>query len=221
MGRAGIAGGNRVRLLLIRHGQSAGNADRLIQGQGEYPLNELGREQSRRLARRLSREHGGIVAIYTSPQSRAVQTAVILAEVVGAPVVADDRLREHGAGELTGLTIEEMRERFPQVHAAWVADGDEWVPLPGAEGNESLRRRVRQVFAEMTARHNGDETVAVVSHGGTLGAYLAEATGIPPGRRHPFHFANASLTIVDLPQRRPYLVLHNDTCHLADIGGGR
>lgn len=216
-----MAGGERVRLLLVRHGQSEGNAAGRIQGQGEYPLNELGREQARRLARRLSRQPNGIAVVYTSPQSRAAQTAELLVRAIGAPLIADDRLRENGVGALTGLTIEEVREQFPQVYAAWKADVDEWVPLPDAEGNERFRRRVHQFFAEVAARHQDDEAIAVVSHGGTLAACLAEMVGLPPQRRPPFYFANAALTIVDLSRRRPRLVLHNDTCHLTDIGGER
>jgi probable phosphoglycerate mutase len=210
-----------VRLLLIRHGQSEGNAARCIQGQAEYPLNALGREQARRLAQRLAAEHDGIAAVYTSSLGRAVETAEILAQAVGAPVIPDDRLREYDAGELAGLTMEDVREQFPQVYAAWMADVEEWIPMPGSEGNENFCRRVHEVFAEIAARHESDETAVVVSHGGTLGAYLAEIMGLPPGRRHRFHFANASLTIVDLSRRRPRLIQHNDTCHLADIGGGR
>lgn len=210
-----------MRLLLIRHGQSEGNAARRIQGQGEYPLSKLGREQARRLAQRLRKEYDDIAAIYTSSQIRAVQTAEILAEAIGVPVVPDDRLREYDVGELTGLTIEDVQERFPQVHAAWKEDAEEWVPLPGSEGNENLRQRVHEVFAEIAARHDSDKNVAVVSHGGALGAYLSEIIGLAPGQRHPFHFANSGLTIVDLSRRRPRLVQHNDTCHLADIGGER
>ena len=210
-----------MRLLLIRHGQSEGNAARRIQGQGEYPLSKLGRQQARRLAQRLRKEYDDIAAIYTSSQIRALQTAEILAEAIGVSVVPDDRLREYDVGELTGLTIEDVRERFPQVYAAWKEDVEEWVPMPGSEGNENFCQRVHEVFAEIAARHKSDKNVAVVSHGGALGAYLVEIIGLAPGRRHPFYFANAGLTIVDLSRRRPRLVQHNDTCHLADIGGGR
>lgn len=210
-----------MRLLLVRHGQSEGNAAGRLQGRSEYPLSELGREQARRLARRLSQQPNGIVVVYTSPQSRAAQTAGPLAQTLGAPLIADDRLCEHDAGALTGLTMAEVQEQFPQVHAAWKADVDEWVSFPGAEGNERFRHRIRQFLVEVAARHRDDQAVAVVSHGGTLAACLAEMVGLPPQRRPPFHFANASLTIVDLSRRRPRLVLHNDTCHLADIGGGR
>ena len=210
-----------MRLLLIRHGQSEGNVAGRIQGQAEYPLSALGREQARRLAQRLAAEHDGIAAVYTSSLGRAVETAEILAQAVGVPVIPDDRLQEYDAGELAGLTIEGVRGQFPQVYAAWMADVEEWIPMPGSEGNENFFRRVHEVFAEIVARHDGDENAVVVSHGGTLGAYLAEIMGLPPGRRHRFHFANASLTIVDLSRRRPRLIQHNDTCHLADIGGGR
>ena len=206
-----------MRLLLIRHGESEGNAERRLQGRGEYPLSDRGREQARRLAERLGDEYGGVAAIYTSSLSRAAETAQILAEVIDAPVIGDDRLREYDVGKLTGLTMEEIRERFPQVYAAWEKDVEEWVPFPGSEGNEGFDRRVRQVFAEIIARHGSDENVIVVSHGGTLGVYLGQIVGLPAGRRSPFAFDNASLTVVDLSRPRPRLVQHNDTCHLAGL----
>jgi len=210
-----------MRLLLIRHGQSEGNAARRIQGQGDYPLSALGHEQAHRLAGRLRREYEGLSAVYTSTLRRAAQTAVILAEAVGAPLVLDERLQEHDIGELAGLTAQEVQERFPEFHAAWMADPEEWIDTPGGEGSERLGQRVREVMAEIAARHGSDETVAIVSHGGTLGAYLGQVLGLPPNRRPPFYFANASLSVVDLARRRPRLVQHNDTCHLADVGGGR
>ncbi len=210
-----------MKLLLIRHGQSEGNAAHRIQGQGEFPLTELGREQARRLARRLSATDGDVAAIYASSQSRAVETAEILAEALGAPVILDDRLREFDVGALTGLTMAEVAVRFPDFHARWTVDSDEWVPLPGGEGNASFRHRVCQAIAEIVARHSDDETVAVVGHGGTLGAYLAEIMGIPLERKHPFAFDNASLTVLNLTRRRSRLLLHNDTCHLTDHGGER
>jgi len=210
-----------VRLLLIRHGQSKGNAAGYIQGRGEYPLSDLGREQAHRMAQRLSEEYDGIAAVYTSPQSRAVETAEILAEAVGVPLTFDDRLQEYDIGALTGLTMEEVREQFPRLYDVWMQDPDEWLPFPHAETHESFRRRVREVFAEIATCLDGTEFVAVVSHGGTLGAYLADVVGLPIGRRHPFYFANASLTVVDLSRRRPRVAQLNDTCHLADIGGGQ
>jgi broad specificity phosphatase PhoE len=210
-----------LRLLLVRHGQSVANAEGRLQGQGEYPLTELGREQSRRLARRLSEKYNGTAAIYTSSLGRAVETTEILAEAIGAAVIPDDRLQEYNVGALTGLTMDEIQEKYPQVYTAWAQDVDEWVPMPGAEGQADFNQRVGEVFAEIIDRHYGDETVAVVSHGGTLGAYLGQIVGLPPDRRRPFAFSNASLSVVDLSRRRPRLLLLNDTCHISDMGGGR
>jgi probable phosphoglycerate mutase len=209
-----------LRLLLIRHGQSIANAEGRLQGQGEYLLTDLGREQARRLAGRLSNEYASVAAIYTSSLGRAVETAEILAGIIGAAVIPDDRLREYDVGALTGLTMDEMQVRFPQVYTAWAEDVDEWMPMPGAEGQADFSRRVDEVFAEITERHHSDEAVAVVSHGGTLGAYLGQIIGLPPDRRRPFSFGNASLSVVDLSRRRPRLLLLNDTCHISDTGGG-
>jgi broad specificity phosphatase PhoE len=208
-----------VRLLLVRHGESEGNAAGRLQGQGEYSLSELGRKQVRRLAQRLQ-EYEGMAAIYTSSQSRAVETAEILARAIGVPTIPDDRLQEYDVGELTGLTVEEVRQQFPYIYSAWMEDVEEWINMPGGEENEGFRQRVGQVFAEIISRHRDDDNVTVVSHGGTLGEFVAQAMGLPPGRRHPFSFANASLTIIDLSRRRPRLLLFSDTCHLANLGGG-
>lgn len=208
-----------MRLLLIRHAQSEGNAAHIIQGQADYPLTALGRRQAGCLARRLAAEFEGVAAIYASPQSRALETAQILAGVLAVPVTPDDRLKEYDVGQLTGLTLKEVEERFPEVYAAWMADVEDWIDFPDSETLERFHRRVGAAFADIVAGHDGGETVAVVSHGGTLGTYLIQALDLPPDRRHPFRFDNTSLTIVDLSRRRSRLVRHNDTHHLRDRGG--
>jgi broad specificity phosphatase PhoE len=208
-----------MKLLLIRHAQSEGNAAHIIQGRADYPLTPLGRRQARRLAGRLTAEFKGITAIYASSQSRAVETAEILADALAVSVTPDDRLTEYDMGELTGLTLDEVEERYPEVYAAWTADVEDWINFPGSEPHERFHRRVGAAFADIVAGHDGDETVVVVSHGGTLGTYLIQALDLPRGRRHPFYFDNTSVTIVDLSRRRPRLVRHNDTHHLRDLGG--
>ncbi len=206
-----------MKLLLIRHGESQGNAENIFQGQGEWPLSELGRAQARCLAVRLAAEFESISAIYSSTLSRALETAYILAQATGAPIIPDERLVEYDVGQLTGLTLEQVEQRFPEVGAAWKADHGEWVMPPGGETYDHFAKRVHDAFAEIIARHAEDDYVAVVSHGGTLGVYLCQAMGIPPGGRSPFAFGNACLTIVDLSRRRPRLRRHNDGCHLNGV----
>src|SRR5947199_3660663 len=96
-------------LLLIRHGETDWNAEHRWQGHADVPLNARGREQAKALAEELAPE--GIDAIYASDLSRARDTAEIVGERLGVPVVLDPDLREIDVGSREGLTGEEVGER--------------------------------------------------------------------------------------------------------------
>jgi broad specificity phosphatase PhoE len=198
-----------TRLFLIRHGRSVWNAEGRIQGHADPPLDDVGREQARRLAGRL--QGGAMVALYTSPLQRARETADIIGQALGVPVVADERLKEYGIGVVTGLTFEQVAEQYPDVARRWTA-AQEHLDIPGEEGSAQFRARVVAAFDDILARH-ADGPVGVVAHGGTFGDYLNHLIGL--ARRHsPFRFGNGSLTIVEVNPVRPRIVLLNDTCHL-------
>ena len=212
-----------MRLLLVRHGESLGNAENRFQGREEYPLTERGLEQARRLADRLRRECGAVDAVYSSPQGRALQTAECVAEALSVDVIPDPRLREYHIGMLTGLTMDEARERFPRLQELRARDGETFVPIPGEEGREALAQRVGEALDDYRAQYTDGQTVVVVSHGGALGAVLCRLVGLPADRPGPFRLSNASLSIVELANGRARLVGLNDTCHLAGShlnGGG-
>lgn len=208
-----------MRLLLVRHGESLGNAENRFQGQDEYPLTERGLEQARRLAERLRRECGAVDAVYSSPQGRALQTAACVAEALSVDVILDPRLREYHIGMLTGLTMDEARERFPRLQELRARDGETFVPIPGEEGREALAQRVGEALDDYRAQYTDGQTVIVVSHGGALAAMLCRLVGLPADRPGPFRLSNASLSIVELANGRARLVGLNDTRHLAGIGG--
>ena len=198
-----------TRLILIRHGRSTWNAAKRIQGQADPPLDGVGREQARRLADRLRGEE--IAELYASPLRRAQETAEIIGEALGVPVVPDERLKEHDAGDFTGLTWEQVTEQYPEVARRWAEDP--WsLEIPGEEEDAVFRARVVAAFDDILAQH-AEGTVGVVAHGGTLGAYLNHLIGLPT-RFSPFRFANGSLSIVEVNPVRPRIVLLNDTCHL-------
>ena len=204
-----------TRLFLIRHGRSTWNAEHRIQGLADPPLDGVGREQARRLAERLRQDPP--VGLYTSPQRRALGTAEIIGRTLGVPVMPDDRLKEHDVGDITGLTWQQVVEQYPDLARRW-AESSESVEIPGEEEVATFRARVVAVFDEILARFP-EETVAVVSHGGTLGAYLNHLLG-RASRFSPFSFDNGSLSIVQVkPARspvRPRVRLLNDTCHLGE-----
>jgi broad specificity phosphatase PhoE len=202
-----------MKLLLIRHGESVGNEERRVQGQSDFPLTDRGRAQAQALARRLRREQWVLSTIYASDLSRAAETAQILAAALDATVVLDARLREIDAGVLNGIVWREIEFLYPEL---WhdLNHSSEWVPIPGEEGAEALRARLAAALDNICARHQDGEGVALVSHGASLGMLLAHLLGLDIHRPSPFHFGNASLSIVEFRRRGLVLSCLNDTCHL-------
>jgi broad specificity phosphatase PhoE len=202
-----------MKLLLIRHGESVGNAEYRVQGQAEFPLTERGRDQARALAQRLRREKWILSVLYASDLSRATETAEILAAEMEAEVVLDARLREYDVGVLNGIVWQEIEFLYPDIWHG-LHHSPEWVPIPDEEGTEAFHARIVAALANIQDRHKGTAATAVVSHGGTLGMILSHLLGMDPGRPTPFRFGNTSLSIVEFGSRGPRLTLMNDTCHL-------
>jgi probable phosphoglycerate mutase len=158
------------RVLLVRHGQSEWNAVGRWQGQADPPLSDLGRAQARSAARSL----GSLDAIYASDLQRAAETAEIISAELGVgPVIVDPDLRERDAGEWSGLTREEIHERYPGYlpddrHRAFAPDGGAASKRPpGWEDDTALLSRVRDALDRIhEAVPDGD--VLVVTHGGVI-----------------------------------------------------
>ena len=198
--------------MLIRHGQSEGNAAGRFQGWDDQPLTELGRSQSRWVARRL-RDAFDVQAIHASSLCRARETAGIMAHELGLAVQSDDRLREHDCGDITGMRFEDICLRYPDLARSFRESA--WrLPIPGGEAMDVFQQRVLSVMREIVDGEPEGNTVAVVAHGGVFGAYLAGLLELDFRRRQPWVFDNASLSVVVPHPVRPRLALLNDTCHL-------
>ena len=154
----------KTKLLLIRHGETAWNAEHRIQGQLNIPLSPRGLVQAARLAECLANE--SIDAVYSSAQSRAWLTAAPLAARLGLEVIAEPRLRERSFGIFEGLTLDEIAARYPEEFKKWRERDPAWRP-EGGESGQQLIDRVMAAVTELGARHAG-QTVALVSHGGVL-----------------------------------------------------
>jgi broad specificity phosphatase PhoE len=209
-----------MKLLLIRHGESRGNLSRRWQGWLDEPLTERGREQAQRLAERLQRwsveNSEPIGMVYSSTLARAFQTASILAQSWGVPLVLDSRLRERDVGVMQGLTWPEIEARYPDVaqiiRQRWVVPA-----LPEGETTFDLAERVWQavdgIITQTLGRNDGG-TIAIVSHGGTINAYLNRLVGRHHEMPFMFRLGNTSLSMIELLDGRPRILLVNDLCHL-------
>jgi broad specificity phosphatase PhoE len=202
-----------MKLLLIRHGQSVANTEGRLQGQFDSPLTDLGRDQAQALARRLVREGWTISTVYASDLSRAAETAGILAAELCAPLALDERLREYDVGVLTGIVWREIEHLFPDIWHALHHD-TAWGCIPGEEGNGPFHARLAAVLSDIQSGHGEEESVALVSHGGSLGMILVHLLGMEPRGPSPFRFGNVSLSVVEFSARGPLLLSLNDMCHL-------
>src|SRR6266513_2247293 len=126
-----------TRLYLIRHGQSAGNAEGRFGGHGPTPLSDLGREQAEKRAKVLAKER--ITVIYSSDLLRAIQTAEALGNMLKLPVHSSPEFRERHVGVLEGLTFDESKEAFPRDYYALVNRNIHHV-ITGGESDRNLLR---------------------------------------------------------------------------------
>ena len=153
-----------TRVLLIRHGESRGNAERRFGGHSPTPLSELGHRQAEATARALSNER--VTAIYSSDLLRAVQTAEPLARATGLEITKTSALRERSVGLMEGLTFEEAAAAHPEEYAALLRRDFEHV-LAGGESYRQLLDRAAAELDRAVERHRGG-TVALFSHTGTI-----------------------------------------------------
>lgn len=184
---------NTTSILLIRHGETAWNAERRLQGHLDIALNQEGERQARLLAAALAGER--LDAIVASDLLRARQTADAVARVHGLPVQSDRALRERCYGGFEGMLYSEIAQRFPREFAAWQArDVDAALPA-GVNRGETFRQFHSRVTGAMLrwAREHPGKTLALVAHGGVLECAYRAALGLPLETPRDFKIHNASV----------------------------
>jgi broad specificity phosphatase PhoE len=154
-------------ILLVRHGETDWNRERRFQGHADTPLNEAGRAQAAALADALVND--GLTAVYTSPLQRASETAAIVASRLGLDVKPLEALREIHVGDWQGLTVDEVKERHPELGDWRWRSG--W---PGGETYDELSARVVPALVGLADEHP-DERILAVTHAGPVRAALAAA----------------------------------------------
>jgi 2,3-bisphosphoglycerate-dependent phosphoglycerate mutase len=194
---------------LVRHGESTWNSIGRFQGCRDAPLSARGQAQAAALAAGLTPRR--FDALYTSPLSRARDTALACGAALRLEPVALDDLREVGLGEWEGLTLETVLARDGEHYRRWLAAPVDHPP-PGGEPMAGLADRVRVTLDALCARHPAGR-VLVVSHGGAISSALCGWLGWPLDAIWSLRLDNASITRVVLPAGR--LLGWNETGHLA------
>jgi broad specificity phosphatase PhoE len=159
-------------IFLARHGESDWNVEKRFQGHSDRPLTERGRKQAHALADLVASEK--IDAVYTSPLSRAQETAEIVAARAGLEPVALPELREVDTGSWSGLSRADVEARFPEGFSRWRSGGSGW---KDGETYEQMAERVIGALRTIAEDHP-DGRVLVISHGGPIRAIHAAAEGV-------------------------------------------
>lgn len=157
-------------IYLLRHGETDWNRKGLLQGHTDIPLNERGRAQVDDTVRSLSALGVRLDAIVSSPLKRARESAEIAAHRLNYPqdkIVVEELLMERGFGEGEGMSLAEMKERYP--------DSD----CPGMESREDLVRRAGQAFQKITSDFDDVERILLAAHGAVLFALLEAVSEEP------------------------------------------
>ncbi len=158
------------RLILLRHGRTAWNAQRRFQGQADPPLDEIGRAQAYEVAGLIAAMRPDLLV--TSDALRAQQTAEIVGDVVALDPRPEPRFRERHLGHWQGLTRDEVGDRYPDEYADWVAGRD--VSRRGGETRDEVAERALAAFCELPAV----PTTVLVTHSATAMALTNALLGI-------------------------------------------
>lgn len=191
-------------LILIRHGESTGNADGLLLGRLDAPLTERGISQARSLGPSVA----GVQRVISSPLARARATADALG--TGLPVEIDDRWIEVDYGEFDGQPLGSVPA---EVWTRWRSDPD-FRPPGGetlAEAGNRVRSACEELFATEGAGARGAGPVVVVSHVSPIKAATCWALGLGDQGAWRLYLATASVTRITWGADGPVLNQYNQT----------
>lgn len=205
-----------IDLVLIRHGETAWNAERRLQGHLDIELNETGLRQAQLLAQVLQGER--FDAIYCSDLSRARKTAAPLAAALGLQPLVDRAWRERCYGAFEGHAYDEIAKLFPEAYAAMRARAKDYRYPQGANTAETLIEfAARSIGALMQALQSGARRIAIVTHGGVLDCINHHARGIDLSQPRDFDIPNAGINRLSWDGKVLKIVQWADVDHLAGL----
>ena len=201
--------GRKGRLLMVRHGQTAANIDKVWHGSTDTALTDHGREQARRLGAHFHRIATPDV-IYASPLQRARDTARAIADTHGLTLNLDPRLMEFSLGEWEGIKFDDIEILHGATGELY---GNPDFAAPGGESQRMVRNRMVAAIDEILHRHP-DQNVVLVSHGTALGIAIAHYLHNDTTRWLDYIKHNTAVS--ELAANRRELLFFNRTEHLDD-----
>ncbi|MBV8031441.1 MAG: histidine phosphatase family protein [Betaproteobacteria bacterium] len=195
---------------IVRHGETAWNAEGRVQGQLDIPLSPSGLAQAQAVARALAGE--SFHAIYSSDLVRVRQTAEPTALAMKKEILLDNALRERHYGEFQGITYAEAKERFPEDYARFKAK-DLAFDFRTGESLRAFNDRCLACFNLLLRNHSG-KSLLVFAHGGVLDMLYRHATGRGLASPRDFEIPNAAINRLEFDAGRWRVLRWAEVAHL-------
>jgi alpha-ribazole phosphatase len=202
-----------VEIILARHGETDFNASEKFRGRVDVPLNENGLRQAELLGEYLRGDK--IDVVYSGPLQRAIATAEAIAAPHGLAVNIVENLNDIDCGTWQGLTVAEVKEKYPELYQDWL-DTPEQVRLGGGESLEDVRRRVVP-FTQDAVMRCGEGKIVLVSHRVVHKVLICALLGLGNGSFWSFKLDTGGITRFNYDGDRVVLTAHNDTGYLQPV----
>ena len=204
-----------MRVVLVRHGQTAWNREVRFRGQADVALDKFGLKQAEATGHYVA-TRWPVAVVYASRMGRAMQTAEAIARAHGLRAQPLEGLLDINFGAWQGLSPDEVAHRYPDLYRAWL-EAPHTVHFPGGEGLDDVRARVVAALDEVVARHPG-QTVALVSHTVVNRVLLCAVLGLGNERFWRLQQDTCAVNVFDVAEDTTCtVVLLNDTCHLQGL----
>lgn len=196
--------------MLVRHGRTAWHAEGRYAGTADVPLDGLGLEQARRVADRF--RESTVDVIYSSPLSRCLALAEMVAAAHHMEVIVDERLREIDLGRWDGMMLEDIVEKDGDILKEWTRNPTS-VTIPDGETLMSVQERAMAWYDEASSLHS-EGMIFASSHGGPIRAMLAKVIGLPLSNIFRLTVDLASVSVVNQLGKFSNLESLNERSHL-------
>lgn len=202
-------------IILIRHGETDWNREQVFRGRIDVALNEVGLTQARAVQESLKDTE--IDGIYSSPLSRAFETATIVGENRNVAVRGEEGFIDIDFGAWQGLTHQKVKEEYKDLYETWLAQPD-LVTFPDGESLKEVRIRSMESLEEVI-KNNPEKTLALVSHRVVLKVLLCTILGLELSRFWYLRQDTCAINRVEYKDGSYFLTLLNDTGHLREVQG--
>ncbi|HOF02724.1 MAG TPA: histidine phosphatase family protein [Atribacterota bacterium] len=201
----------KTRIILVRHGECQGNREGLFRGRSDFPLNENGFIQAKELGTELRKFEP--VKIFTSPLSRAKETARIISKQCHIEIEICEEMNNIKLGLWEGKAKDFIARQYPEQWAIWLSEPEKLV-LTGMETLDEVQQRARKGLNNIIKNHAGD-TVIIISHRAVLKPLIASCLEMAKPYFWRIHMDTAAYSILHYDQLRGFVLVQlNQNRHL-------